>query len=322
MDKSCTVNSPGTLTWLQAAEHVLREEGPEMHIRDLTNRILEQGMVKSNCATSLETLLYRHTSGSGNVAVGRGRAGSSYGTGASAGGASGGGAGVQNLQSSKFVRVPGKHGWFGLRDPHSLPSVGVPSVVEAEDRLLMDTTSNSDVISEDRNIQNGVEQELSFEPKAFYSANALSQQYSRKRRHSYHSSGGESVSSLSGGSEDELAGDMGEMGDGDGSSEFTSDEDSGADEALYRKKYLFVKRVAKNMIHVCRDRYRYTHSFVPSPIPVLYTLKLMGNIEILGEGLGMRLSSWAVHTHMHTYAQRIGRSTCTVLACLHRYRGT
>ena len=253
------MSSPGTLTWLQAAEHVLREEGPEMHIRDLTNRILEQGMVKSNCATSLETLLYRHTSGSGNVAVGRGRAGSSY---ASAGAASGGGGpgGGQNLQSSKFVRVPGKHGWFGLRDPHSLPSVGViPSIVEADDRMLMDTMSSNDVImNDDHTIQkfNGgvVEpQELSFEPKAFYSTtNVLSQQYSRKRRHSYHSSGGESVSSLSGGSEDELAGDMGgEMGDGDGSSEFTSDDDSGADEALYRKKYMFVKRVAKNMIHVC-----------------------------------------------------------------------
>lgn len=257
MDKSSTVSSPGTLTWLQAAEHVLREEGPEMHIRDLTNRILEQGMVKSNCATSLETLLYRHTSGSGNVAVGRGRAGSSYGAGASAGGAgaaSGGGAGGQNLQSSKFVRVPGKHGWFGLRDPHSLPSVGVPSVVEAEDRLLMDTTSAND-INDDHIKNGGVEQELSFEPKAFYSTNVLSQQFSRKRRQSYHSSGGESVSSLSGGSEDELVGDMGEMGDGDGSSEFTSDEDSGADEALYRKKYLFVKRVAKNMIHVRKDRY-------------------------------------------------------------------
>jgi hypothetical protein len=250
------MSSPGTLTWLQAAEHVLRDEGPEMHIRDLTNRILEQGMVKSNCATSLETLLYRHTSGSGNVAVGRGRAGSSYASSGGVGAASGGGG--QNLQSSKFVRVPGKHGWFGLRDPHSLPSIGVvPSVVEAEDRMLMETMSSNDVImNDDHNIQNGgvAEQgELSFEPKAFYSStNVLNQQYSRKRRHSYHSSGGESVSSLSGGSDDELAGDMGgEMGDGDGSSEFTSDDDSGADEALYRKKYLFVKRVAKNMIHVC-----------------------------------------------------------------------
>ena len=200
------------------------------------------------------------------VAVGRGRAGSSYETGSSAGGpggaasSGGGGAGVggQNFQSSKFVRVPGKHGWFGLRDPHSLPSVGIPSsVIEAEDRLLMDTVSGSDVMNDDQ-IQNGsVEQELTFEPKAFYSTNMLNQQYSRKRRHSYHSSGGESVSSLSGGgSEDELAG---EMGDGDGSSEFTSDEDSGADEALYRKKYLFVKRVAKNMIHVCKDVHVYSY---------------------------------------------------------------
>ena len=35
-------------------------------------------MVKSNCATNLETLLYRHTSGSGNAAVGRGRGGAGY----------------------------------------------------------------------------------------------------------------------------------------------------------------------------------------------------------------------------------------------------
>ena len=102
MEKSTNVNSPGTLTWLQAAEQVLREEGPEMHIRDLTNRILEQGMVKSNCATSLETLLYRHTSGGGNSAIGRGKSGS-Y------GGNTGGG-GQQapvGSSSSKFLRVPG-----------------------------------------------------------------------------------------------------------------------------------------------------------------------------------------------------------------------
>ena len=33
------------MTWLQAAEHVLREERPGMHIRDLTRTILELGMV-------------------------------------------------------------------------------------------------------------------------------------------------------------------------------------------------------------------------------------------------------------------------------------
>ena len=69
------------MTWLQAAEQVLKEEGPEMHIRELTNRIMELGIVNSNCTTSLETLLYRQTS---------------KGTG-------------------KFVRVPGKMGWFGLK---------------------------------------------------------------------------------------------------------------------------------------------------------------------------------------------------------------
>ena len=84
------VNSPETLTWLQAAEQVLREEGPEIHIRDLTNRILEQGMVKSNCTTSLKTLLYRHTSGGGNSAIGWGKA-SSYGGNTGGGGGGGGG---------------------------------------------------------------------------------------------------------------------------------------------------------------------------------------------------------------------------------------
>ena len=177
MDKSSNVNSPGTLTWLQAAEHVLREEGPEMHIQDLTNRILEQGMVKSNCATSLETLLYRHTSGSGNAAVGRGRGGAGYGHGSTGGtgsAAGGGGGGGQISQSSKFVRVPGKHGWFGLRDPHSLPSIVVPAIVEPDERVLMDTASNNDVVNDDH-VQNGMEQDFSFEPKAFYSTNVLTQ---------------------------------------------------------------------------------------------------------------------------------------------------
>ena len=98
-----------------------------------------------------------------------------------------------------------------------------------------------------------MEQDFSFEPKVFCSTNVLNQQYSRKRWYSYHSSGGESISLLSGGSEDEL-GDMGKM-EGNGSSKFTSDENSGADEALYRKK-----RVSKNMIHVCRDACTYTNT--------------------------------------------------------------
>lgn len=34
------------MTWLQAAEHVLKEESPGMHIRDLTRTILELGMVR------------------------------------------------------------------------------------------------------------------------------------------------------------------------------------------------------------------------------------------------------------------------------------
>ena len=102
------MNSPGMLTWLQAAEQVLREEGPEMHIRDLTNRILEQGMVKSNCATSLETLLYRHTSGGGNSAIGRGKAGSYGGNTGEGGGGGGGQQAAVGSSSSKFLRVPGQ----------------------------------------------------------------------------------------------------------------------------------------------------------------------------------------------------------------------
>ena len=34
------------MTWLQAAEHVLREESGGMHIRELTRTILELGMVR------------------------------------------------------------------------------------------------------------------------------------------------------------------------------------------------------------------------------------------------------------------------------------
>ena len=47
------------MTWLEAAEHILKLEGPEMHIRDLTERVMNLGMVNSHCRTSLETLLYR-----------------------------------------------------------------------------------------------------------------------------------------------------------------------------------------------------------------------------------------------------------------------
>lgn len=47
------------MTWLEAAEHILKQEGPEMHIKDLTERVMSLGMVNSHCRTSLETLLYR-----------------------------------------------------------------------------------------------------------------------------------------------------------------------------------------------------------------------------------------------------------------------
>ena len=144
--------------------------------------------------------------------------------------------------------LPGKHGWFGLCNPLSLP-------VDDNDVDMTSTTANG---GNDIQLQNG-EQDFTFEPKVFYSpaATLLSQQYSRKRRHSYHSSGGESVSSLSG-SEDEL----GEMEiEENGSSEFTSDEEeeSVVDNTLYRKKYRFVKRIAKNIIYVS-DVQSYTHT--------------------------------------------------------------
>jgi len=65
-----------------------------MHIKDLTSRILDLGIVKSNCATSLETLLYRQTSGS----------------------IQGKGANARIVAGpTKFMRVQGKHGWFGLK---------------------------------------------------------------------------------------------------------------------------------------------------------------------------------------------------------------
>lgn len=84
------------MTWLQAAEQILREEGPDMHIRELTSRIMDLGMVKSSCTTSLETLLYRQTSNSNAI--------------------------------SKFVRVSGKHGWFGLRDDYTVGTVPPPVI--------------------------------------------------------------------------------------------------------------------------------------------------------------------------------------------------
>lgn len=114
------------MTWLQAAEHVLREEGPDMHIRELTSRIMELGMVKSNCATSLETLLYRQTSNSNSV--------------------------------SKFTRVHGKHGWFGLKEdymeqPSPLPSLPKKTIIDNSVK-----TENSDVYN-DEPVENDTEGE-------------------------------------------------------------------------------------------------------------------------------------------------------------------
>ena len=84
-----------------------------MHIKDLTTRILELGIVKSNCATSLETLLYRQTSGGSRGVTG----------------------------PSKFIRVVGKHGWFGLK----------PSVLQEESDLNVSLESIDDIILDDKN---------------------------------------------------------------------------------------------------------------------------------------------------------------------------
>ena len=87
-----------------------------MHIKDLTTRILELGIVKSSCATSLETLLYRQTSG-GTQGRGMSR-------------------GVTG--PSKFIRVVGKHGWFGLK----------PSVLQEESDLNVSLESIEEVLDE------------------------------------------------------------------------------------------------------------------------------------------------------------------------------
>ena len=174
------------MTWLQAAEHVLMEEGPELHIRDLTSRIMELGMVNSSCTTSLETLLYRQTS----------------------------------KANSKFFRVAGKSGCFGLRGMGS--DLEKPTVVLPSERPLVAGVALHE------SSENGVE----CEPKVFFK---------RKRKHSYHSSGSSSLFS----SEDD---------DDEEEEESSSDMDGEGGETVYRKRYNFLQKMAKTMIYVsgCR----------------------------------------------------------------------
>ena len=172
------------MTWLQAAEHVLMEEGPEMHIRDLTNRIMELGMVNSSCTTSLETLLYRQTS-KGN---------------------------------SKFVRVAGKMGCFGLRGMGK--DLEKPTIVLPSERPLVPWKDNDD---------GGVD----YEPKVFYK---------RKRKYSYRSS--DSSSSYS--SDDSDDEDEDDEEEDESSSELEGEEG----EMVYRKRYNFLRKMAKSMIYV------------------------------------------------------------------------
>ena len=209
------------LTWLQAAERVLLEEGPEMHIKDLTSRIMELGIVKSSCTTSLETLLYRHTS-------------KGY---------------------SKFVRVPGKMGCFALNEhvirEHSnmqpleddliMPS-SVPSAGNAEPGRKMvegggGGGGGDDAIPESEERGGGF---VGFEPRVFYR---------RKRRHSYQCSESGGSSASEGGDGEGEEEEEGE-GEGDVSSSESSSEGGEEAEYNYRKKYSFVKKIAKSIVHV------------------------------------------------------------------------
>ena len=208
------------MTWLQAAERVLCEEGPAMHIRDLTRRIMELGMVNSSCTTSLETLLYRQTS--------RGNA--------------------------KFVRVAGKMGWFGLKAEGCVASdIDADSLLTCQEERLQERCaaigSGGGATAVPSDTENGVE----FEPHVFYT---------RKRRQSYGSES-DSSSYFSSGSDD---GDESETSS-DGM-ELESDS-----EALYRKKYHFVKQLAKGMIYVS--------SLVPRP-ELARTCPSLGN-QTLGK---------------------------------------
>ena len=177
------------MTWLQAAEHVLMEEGPEMHIRDLTNRIMELGMVNSSCTTSLETLLYRQTS-KGN---------------------------------SKFVRVAGKMGCFGLRGMGK--DLEKPTIVLPSERPLVPWKESDD---------GGVD----YEPKVFYK---------RKRKYSYRSS--DSSSSYSSDDSDE------EDEDDEEEDESSSELEGEEGEMVYRKRYNFLRKMAKSMIYVSEGKF-------------------------------------------------------------------
>ncbi|XP_063932196.1 uncharacterized protein LOC135144131 isoform X2 [Zophobas morio] len=56
------VEHSGHMTWLQAAEIVLGDFGPEgLHFKDLHTAIVHQGLVSRSSGTSLEALLYRET---------------------------------------------------------------------------------------------------------------------------------------------------------------------------------------------------------------------------------------------------------------------
>ena len=210
------------MTWLQAAEHILREEGPEMHIRDLTRRIMEKGIVNSSCTTSLETLLYRQTS-KGN---------------------------------SKFVRVMGKMGWFGLKGEGTDGREEKPTIVLPSERPLVAGVA----------MHRGSELEMDYEPQVFYK---------RKRRLSY---GSDSSSAFSSSEED------------DEEDSRSSDEEDEELEILYHKKYNFVKKIAKNIIYV-RECQVKTNLFqlMPSFDPSYFIVCNSGERSILSINPVMRV---------------------------------
>lgn len=147
-----------------------------MHIKELTNRILELGIVNSSCTTSLETLLYRQTS-KGN---------------------------------SKFVRVAGKMGWFGLKG-----EVEEDAVEKLGGGLLSETVPGLEA-------DEGV---MEFE----------GQHLMRKRSHPM--SGSEELNSCS--SDTDSFSSSSEM-----------EDDGGSSELLYHKKYNFIRKLARGIIYV------------------------------------------------------------------------
>ena len=220
-----SVDRAAAMTWLQAAEQVLREEGPVMHIRELTARVMALGMVNSSCTTSLETLLYRQTS--------RGPPG-----------------------VSKFVRVPGKMGHFGLSSGGSAAGngsdVAVNSALSQTSLSGVATAKFKPVTTFPREgptvagvklqlpvFGGGAATEMDFEPQVTVK---------RKRPRMYSS---EASSASSSDEEEEEEEEVDEVEEEEEEEE--EDSESSTDEEmepLYYKRYHFVKKLARTLIFV------------------------------------------------------------------------